>query len=113
MTLFQHIARVNNAITLPILRLPVIRDLAARSITVLTYTGRKSGKSVRVPVAYRRSGDEVTVGVAMADRKTWWRNFTGAGAPVALTLDGRERTGHAVSGRDEKGQVTVRITLAG
>ena len=49
----------------------------------------------------------------MADRKTWWRNFTGAGAPVALTLDGRERTGHAVSGRDEKGQVTVRITLAG
>ena len=48
----------------------------------------------------------------MPDRKNWWRNFTGEGAPLTLTLEGEEHSGHAVSTRDEKGQVTVRVTLA-
>lgn len=112
MSLFQQAARVNNAITIPILKLPFIRERAARTITVLRYTGRRSGKSFELPVAYRRHGDEVNIGVAMPDRKNWWRNFTGEGAPPTLTLEGEEHSGHAVSTRDEKGQVTVRVTLA-
>jgi hypothetical protein len=28
--------------------------------------------------------------------KTWWRNFLGDGAPLTITLDGRDRTGHGL-----------------
>ncbi len=46
------------------------------------------------------------------DSKTWWRNFTGEGAPLTLTnFDGTDRTGHAVAHRDERGRVTVNVTL--
>lgn len=83
-----------------------------RSITVITYTGRRSGRTISIPVTYRRRGDVVTVGVSMPDAKTWWRNFLGDGAPLSMTLDGAERAGHGVAHRDD-GRVTVRVTLAG
>lgn len=43
--------------------------------------------------------------------KTWWRNFLGEGAPMTIRLDGRDRTGHAVARRDEKGRVAVGLRL--
>lgn len=81
------------------------------SITLITYTGRRSGRTFSIPVAYRRRGDEIDIAANLPDAKTWWRNFLGDGGPVSLTLDGAERTGHAVAHRDEKGRVTVRVRL--
>jgi hypothetical protein len=83
-----------------------------RSITVITYTGRRSGRTFSIPVAYRRSGDEIDIVPNLPDAKTWWRNFVGDGAPLTLTLDGAERAGHAVANRDNNGRVTVRVRLA-
>ena len=83
-----------------------------RSVTMITYTGRRSGRTFRTPVAYRRRGDEIEIAANLPDAKTWWRNFVGEGGPVSLTLDGAERTGHAVAHRDDKGRVTVRVRLA-
>ncbi|HUB58166.1 MAG TPA: nitroreductase/quinone reductase family protein [Mycobacterium sp.] len=83
-----------------------------RSVTLITYTGRRSGRTISTPVAYRRHGDEIDIAANMPDAKTWWRNFLGDGGPVSLTLDGVERTGHAVAHRDDKGRVTVRVRLA-
>ncbi|NKY88389.1 nitroreductase family deazaflavin-dependent oxidoreductase [Nocardia veterana] len=77
----------------------------------ITYVGRRSGKSFSTPVNYRRSGDSILIGVAMPDRKSWWRNFTGDGGPITLHLPGGDRTGHAVAQRDERGRVTVRVQL--
>ena len=84
-----------------------------RSITLITYTGRRSGRTFNIPVAYRRRGDEIEIAANMPDAKTWWRNFLGDGAPMSLTLDGAERAGHAVAHRDDNGRVTVRVRLAG
>ena len=82
-----------------------------RSVTMITYTGRRSGRTFSTPVAYRRRGDEIEIAANLPDAKTWWRNFLGEGGPVTLTLDGSERAGHAVAERDSNGRVTVRIRL--
>ena len=92
---------------------PRFGALLRRSITTITYTGRRSGRTFNIPVAYRRRGDEIEIVPNMPDAKTWWRNFLGDGAPMSLTLDGIERSGHAVAHRDENGRVTVRVRLAG
>ncbi|ODR11653.1 hypothetical protein BHQ15_00160 [Mycolicibacillus koreensis] len=82
-----------------------------RNIARLTYTGRRSGRTFTIPVAYRRTGDAVIVGVNLPEAKTWWRNFTGSGAPLSLRLDGIDRTGHGVTERDADGRVQVVVTL--
>ncbi len=83
-----------------------------RSVTLVTYTGRRSGRTFSIPVAYRRRGDDIEIAANMPDAKTWWRNFVGDGAPMSLTLDGAERAGHAIAHRDANGRVTVRVRLA-
>lgn len=83
-----------------------------RSVTLITYTGRRSGRTISTPVAYRRRGNDIDIAANLPDTKTWWRNFVGDGAPISLTLDGVERAGHAVAHRDDKGRVTVRVRLA-
>lgn len=81
-----------------------------RRFTIITYTGRRSGRTFSTPVAYKRAGDKVTIGVQMPDAKNWWRNFVDGG-PITLRLDGVHRTGHAVSRRDDRGRVTVSVHL--
>jgi hypothetical protein len=84
------------------------------SVAVVTYTGRRSGRTFSIPVAYRRRDDDnIDIGANLPDAKTWWRNFVGDGAPLSVTLDGVERAGHGVAHRDDKGRVTVSVHLAG
>ena len=90
---------------------PVVGKLVRRGITVVTYTGRKSGRTFSTPVGYQRKGDVVDIRVMMPDDKTWWRNFNGEGGPLTLEIDGAQRTGHATSHGDDKGRVTVRVQL--
>lgn len=90
---------------------PRFGGLINRNIAMLTYRGRRSGRTFSIPVSYRRSGDEVRIAVGMPEAKTWWRNFLGDGGPLTLTLDGIPRAGHAVAQRDEDGQVTVIVRL--
>ncbi|MCV7029754.1 hypothetical protein H7I03_11205 [Mycobacterium sherrisii] len=85
--------------------------LVNRNIVIVGYTGRRSGRSFSLPVAYRRAGDEITINVNLPEAKTWWRNFLGDGGPVTLELDGAQRAGQAVATRDEKGRVTVMVRL--
>jgi hypothetical protein len=92
---------------------PLGGRLVSRHLTIVTYTGRRSGRTFSTPVGYRRAGDTVTISVGLPERKTWWRNFTGDGAPVSLHPDGADRTGHAVAGADDKGRVTVSVQLDG
>ncbi|AUS80582.1 hypothetical protein C1701_22095 [Actinoalloteichus sp. AHMU CJ021] len=82
-----------------------------RYLTTVTYTGRRSGRSFTIPVAYRRRGEYVRIPVKLPDAKNWWRNFTGTGGPLSLELDGAPRAGHAVACRDERGRVTVIVRL--
>jgi hypothetical protein len=78
---------------------------------MLSYIGRRSGRRFSIPVAYRRTGDEITINANLPETKTWWRNFLGDGGPLTLQLDGTERTGQAVAKRDNMGRVTVTVRL--
>ncbi|MEC3952639.1 nitroreductase/quinone reductase family protein [Nocardia sp. CDC153] len=109
MALKNVVAQINGAIV-ALTELPVIGPIMGRGFVVITYTGRRSGKTFSTPVNYRRKGDEILIGVAMPDKKSWWRNFQGEGAPISLRLNGVDRTGHAVTDRDN-GRVTVRVKL--
>lgn len=92
-------------------RAPRLGRVVGRSIAMISYVGRRSGRTFRTPVAYRRSGDELLVGVQFPDAKNWWRNFVGEGGPITVELDGADRTGHAVATRDGRGRVAVRVRL--
>jgi F420H(2)-dependent quinone reductase len=111
--LIMRAAPVFNAPVTAIATSPRFGARLRRSITLITYTGRRSGRTFSIPVAYRRRGDEIDIAVNLPDSKTWWRNFVGGGAAISLTLDGVERAGHAVAHQDDQGQVTVRVRLAG
>jgi hypothetical protein len=108
---FQKIAGVANKVVIAALKVPVLDKAAGKAMVMITYTGRKSGKSFTLPVGYKRKGDELLIGVALPDQKNWWRNFSDEGGPISVKLDGVERTGHAVSRRNERGQVSVKVTL--
>ncbi|MEU4216563.1 hypothetical protein [Actinoplanes sp. NPDC026623] len=100
-----------NACVLALRSSPRLGKVVSRSLTVVTYTGRRSGTTFSIPVGYRRTGDVVTIGVAFPDAKSWWRNFTGDGAPLTVHLDGADRPGHGLAHRDAKGRVTVTVRL--
>ena len=108
MSLFQKVATGVNTVVRPL----VAAGAGSGRMTVVSYTGRRSGRRFSIPVGYRRTGDEVTIDVGLPDRKTWWRNFTGDGSPLAVRLDGVDRPGHGVARRDDQGRVTVAVRLA-
>jgi F420H(2)-dependent quinone reductase len=113
-TLGRLVMRAAPLFNAPIAALATSRrfsGLVNRNIVLLSYTGRRSGRRFSIPVAYRRTGDEITINANMPEAKTWWRNFLGDGGPLTLQLDGTERTGHAVANRDRKGRVAVTVRL--
>ncbi|WP_432993847.1 hypothetical protein [Dactylosporangium sp. CA-233914] len=107
----RMVGRVN-ACVLSLRSSPRWGRIVSRRLTVVTYTGRRSGKTFSTPVGYKLDGDTATIGVQLPDAKSWWRNFTGDGGPLTLHLDGVERPGHAVARRDGRGRVTVTVRLA-
>lgn len=109
-SLLRHAGSFNSAV-MTAAGLPVIGSRIRKHVAPITYTGRRSGRTITLPVGYRLSGDTVTIGVAMPDEKSWWRNFLGDGAPMTIRLDDEERTGHAVATRDDRGRVTVVLRL--
>jgi hypothetical protein len=102
----------------PLLNVPVATMARSRrlgaivsNVAIITYTGRRSGRTFSTPVAYRRSGDEIEIAANMPDAKSWWRNFLGEGAPLTVRLKGTDHPGHAAAHRDGNGRVTVRVHL--
>jgi hypothetical protein len=104
--------RVVNGVAVALMGAPVIGGLIRRGLVEIRYVGRKSGKTFDIPVGYRRSGESIVIAVGMPDKKNWWRNFLGEGAPLTvLGWDGRDRTGHATAIRDDRGRVSVTVRL--
>ena len=107
MTFVQTAGALLNRLVLPLVR----SGVGGGSLAVVTYTGRRSGQTYSLPVAYRRDGDHVWIGIGAPTQKRWWRNFLGDGAPVEVLLGGETRTGHAVAVRDGGDDVHVEVTL--
>jgi hypothetical protein len=101
-----------NRVAFALLDAPVLGRVLGRGLVKIRYVGRRSGKTVELPVGYRRSGDGIIIGVAAPGAKTWWRNFLGEGGPIELLgLDGRDRIAHAVADRDAEGRVMVTVRV--
>ncbi len=104
----------------PLLNVPVsalassrlFGGIVGRNVAIISYTGRRSGRMISTPVAYRRKGDELQIAANMPEAKSWWRNFVGDGAPLSVRMNGIEHVGHAVAQPDTSGRVTVRVRLS-
>lgn len=104
--------RSANQLAVALMDAPIVGRLIRRGLVVIRYTGRKSGQTFELPVGYQRKGDTVVIRVGMPDKKAWWRNFLGEGSAITFVgLDGRDRTGHAVATRDDRGGVSVTTQL--
>jgi hypothetical protein len=60
----------------------------SKSLMLITFTGKKSGRRFTTPVRYVRVGD--TVRCFTSPENLWWRNLRG-GAAVSLRIEGHER----------------------
>jgi hypothetical protein len=101
--------KVLNLIVRPWLHSP-LGWIISPFVVLISYEGRRSGKTFSTPVMYKRHGDTLVIRVAMPERKQWWRNFVGGG-PIRVFLRGRNHVGRATTVRDG-GSVSVRVTLA-
>ncbi len=74
---------VNQAMKL-VLRSPV-HGLVSQAVLLITFTGRKSGKTYTTPVSYSQHDDQVYV----FTHATWWKNLR-RNTPVTLRIRGRD-----------------------
>src|SRR5512137_3081285 len=94
---------VNSAMKF-ILRSPV-HGMVSKTVLLITFTGRKSGKTYTTPVDYSQDGDQVTI----FTHANWWKNLRGE-APVTLRIRGRELQGLAEPVAEDKQAVTAGLT---
>lgn len=74
----------------------------SKNMMLMTYTGRKSGKSYTIPMNYLNIGE--TLYTISSRERVWWRNLRG-GAAVTLRLRGRDVPAQAKA-IDDPQQVT-------
>jgi deazaflavin-dependent oxidoreductase (nitroreductase family) len=87
-----------------VLRSPV-HGMVSKTILLITFTGRKSGKTYTTPVSYSQFDDQVYV----FTHATWWKNLR-SGTPVTLRLRGREVRGLAEPVAEDKQVIAARLT---
>ena len=91
MKLQDRLTKLSKPLMVVLLRSPLHRLLSKR-VMLITYTGRKSGKSFTVPVGYVQEGKTLTT-LSQSER-IWWRNLRN-GAPVSLRLRCKEISGQS------------------
>jgi deazaflavin-dependent oxidoreductase (nitroreductase family) len=79
-----------------VLRSP-LHGMLSKSILLISFTGRKSGKTYTTPVSYSQVDDQVYI----FTHANWWKNLA-HGAPVGLRLQGRELQGLAEPVAEDK-----------
>lgn len=80
---------------------------------LISYTGRRTGRRITIPVSYRMSGSEISMTVGQHSQKQWWRNLATA-SPVELQLRGRRVLARARAVQDgDAVRVLVRLTWLG
>ncbi len=84
--------------------------LASGRVMLISYTGRRSGRRITIPVSYRTSDSELRVTVGQHWQKQWWRNLT-TESPVELQLGGRRVQAMARAVRNSNSvRVLVRLS---
>ena len=98
--LARRALRLANPIVRATLSSPAHRPLSG-VLLVLSYSGRRSGRTHSLPLQYAHYGDKLVVMSGTASQKAWWRNFREP-ARVSVTLAGKQQpwTAHVLSGRE-------------
>ena len=84
--------KIANPIVKALLRSP-LHKIASGSLTLLHFTGRKSGRHFITPLSYVQKRD--TVWLLSAHSTRWWMNLRGGDAAVALEIARTTYTGKA------------------
>jgi deazaflavin-dependent oxidoreductase (nitroreductase family) len=84
-----------------VLRSPA-HGMVSKSVLLITFTGRKSGKTYTTPVSYSQDGEQVSIFTHAA----WWKNLRD-GAPVTLRIRGLELQGQAEAVAEDKQAVAA------
>lgn len=74
--------------TMKVLLSSPLHGMVSKTVLLITFTGRKSGKPYTTPVSYSQHGDQVYV----FTHATWWKNLS-SGMPVTLRIQGRDLQG--------------------
>lgn len=86
----QAMFKLVNPIVKGVLASP-LHGLLDKSLMLITFTGRKSGKSYTIPVGYHPQPDGT---LRVFSSHTWWKNLRG-GKPVSLRLRGQKVAAYA------------------
>jgi deazaflavin-dependent oxidoreductase (nitroreductase family) len=84
-----------------VLRSP-LHAMISKTTLLITFTGRKSGKTYTTPVSYSQHNDRVYI-FTHAD---WWKNLR-SGTPVTVRIRGREFQGLAEPIAEDKQAVAA------
>jgi deazaflavin-dependent oxidoreductase (nitroreductase family) len=84
-----------------VLRSPA-HGMVSKTVLLITFTGRKSGKTFTTPVDYSQDGNQVYI----FTHANWWKNLCG-GAPVTLRIRGRDLQGLAEPIAEDKQAVAT------
>lgn len=82
-----------------------VHGMVSKTVLLITFTGRKSGKAYTTPVDYSQNGDQVYI-FTHAD---WWKNLR-SGAPVTLRIRGRDFQGLAEPVAEDKQAVAAGLS---
>ena len=84
--------------------------LMSPRLLLITFAGRKSGKTFTTPIRYLQEGDTLRLRIFVEYR--WWKNLRGE-ATVRVLLRGKLRTGRAEVLPEAGGVVVVKVHLNG
>lgn len=87
-----------------VLRSPMHR-MISNYLTLITFTGRKSGKTFTTPVSYFQKDGQVYI----FTHANWWKNLQG-GAQITLRLRGKGVQGIAQSIAEDKQTIAKYLT---
>ena len=79
-----------NPVVRALARTPLHRLLGSR-LLILTYTGRRTGRTYELPVMSAPLGDDRVVVAGWHEGKSWWRNFGEVPQEVTVRTGGRPR----------------------
>lgn len=90
-----------NKIMIALLRSP-LHGMLGGNMMLITFTGRKSGKTFTTPINFLRVKDENGEYLLTTSQRnrTWWRNLRD-GAAVTLRLNGKDMAARAEAFEDE------------
>lgn len=100
-TAYKIATRILNAFMRALLHSPFHRA-ASKSVLILSFTGRKSGRAISTPISYLREGDTLL----LFTDAPWRKNLHG-GALVRLWVQRREMSGWATLVEDDKAAVAA------